>query len=54
MDNQEIAQRIYDTDPYGMRDDDATVEDIAEKLEDVSFCKDTIIYLLDMIDELQR
>ena len=54
MEIQVLAQRIYDTDPFGMRDSGETAESIAEKLDDLQFCKDTIIYLLDYIDEIME
>lgn len=51
IDLSELAQRIYDLDPYEMRNNDATPESIENEI-----CEDpraTINYLLDIIDELQ-
>lgn len=47
----DIANRIYDLDPYGMRDADATPETIAQDIKNDP--EAVITYLLDMIDELQ-
>lgn len=51
LDIFEIAQRIYSLDPYGMRNADATPEDIANEI--LNDPRETLNYLLDMIDELQ-
>ena len=43
-----IAQRIYDIDPWGARNEDATPETIAESIK--SDPLPVIEYLLDVID----
>ena len=48
---EEIAQRLYDLDPYGARDNDETIESIADTIN--SDPAAIIAYLLDIIDELQ-
>ena len=51
MNTLELANRIYDLDPYGMRDAEATPEKIEQ---DIKNDPETVInYLLDMIDDLQ-
>ena len=46
-----IAQRIYDIDPWGARNEDATPETIAESIKDDPI--PVIMYLLETIEELQ-
>jgi len=48
----EIAQRIVDIDIFEARNNDVTPEDLEEDLKDPEFCLETIVYLLDIIDEL--
>ena len=50
-DLMELADRIYSLDLYGMRDADATPEDIADEMANDP--RETIKFLLDLIDELQ-
>ena len=47
----ELANRIYDLDPYGMRDAEATPETIEKDIKNDP--ESVIAYLLDMIDDLQ-
>lgn len=51
MNITELAKRIYAIDVYGMDDNDATIEDIANQIK--SNPLETISYLLDIIDDLQ-
>lgn len=50
-DLMELAERIYSLDPYEMQDNDTTPEDIAEAITEDP--RETIAYLLDIIDDLQ-
>ena len=49
----DIAERILDIDPYEARNNDETPETLAEKLNDIDACHETIEYLLGIIDDLQ-
>lgn len=49
----DIAERILDIDPYEARNNDETPETLAEKLNDIETCHETIEYLLGIIDDLQ-
>ena len=51
-DLQDIAQRIVNIDPYEARNNDTTPESLAEDLKSIENCYETIIYLLDIIDDL--
>jgi hypothetical protein len=51
FDIYELAERIYNLDPYEMRNNDTTPEDIANAITEDP--RETIAYLLDIIDELQ-
>lgn len=51
MNTLELANRIFDLDPYGAMDADATPETIEQDIKNDP--EAVITYLLDMIDELQ-
>ncbi len=51
MDIMSIAQRVFDIDPWGARNEDATPESIAESIKDDPL--PVIQYLLEVIEELQ-
>lgn len=51
MNTLELANRIFDLDPYGAMDADATPESIEQEIKNDP--ESVIKYLLDYIDELQ-
>jgi hypothetical protein len=51
IDIRELAQRIWDIDPYEMKNNDTTAEDIEKDI--INSPTDIINYLLDIIDDLQ-
>lgn len=51
MDIKELAQRIFDVDPFG--NGEATTETIATDLMDLDICHSIIEYLLDTIDDME-
>ena len=48
---QELAQRIYDIDPWGAMNEDATPESIAASIKDDPL--PVIQYLVELVEELQ-
>jgi len=51
MDIRDIAQRIYDIDPWNARNEDATPESIAESIKNDPL--PVIQYLIEVIEDLQ-
>ena len=47
-----MAKKIIDLDVFSARDNDLTPEKLADELQDIEMCKETINFLLDFIDDL--